>query len=195
MLLDSVLFYLFAILIVGSSILMITRRNVVYAAVWLINALIGTAGLFLLQAAEFLAGVQVIVYIGGITVLYLFVIMLVPLREEMLQRRFASQGWIAVICSTLMLLLVSVFLFRGAGSFQLGEAAPPPAEIGQITTNSEQDGQALFSRYLLPFEMASILLLVAIIGAIVMSKALGTPRSSNSSMDNLASGQGSPRSV
>jgi NADH-quinone oxidoreductase subunit J len=184
MLLDSVLFYLFAILIVGSSILMITRRNVVYAAVWLINALIGTAGLFLLQAAEFLAGVQVIVYIGGITVLYLFVIMLVPLREEMLQRRFASQGWIAVICSTLMLLLVSVFLFRGAGSFQLGEAAPPPAEIGQITTNSEQVGQALFSRYLLPCEMASILLLVAIIGAIVMSKARGAPGSSISSMDN-----------
>ena len=115
MLLDSVLFYLFAILILGSSILMITRRNVVYAAVWLINALIGTAGLFLLQGAEFLAGVQVIVYIGGITVLYLFVIMLVPLREEMLQRRFASQGWLAVACSTLLLGLVSVFLFRGRG--------------------------------------------------------------------------------
>lgn len=183
MLLDSVLFYLFAILIVGSSILMITRRNVVYAAVWLINALIGTAGLFLLQAAEFLAGVQVIVYIGGITVLYLFVIMLVPLREEMLQRRFASQGWIAVICSTLMLLLVSVFLFRGTGTFEFGQPAVPP-ELGQVTTNSEQVGQALFSRYLLPFEMASILLLVAIIGAIVMSKARGAPGSSISSMDN-----------
>jgi NADH-quinone oxidoreductase subunit J len=183
MLLDSVLFYLFAILIVGSSILMITRRNVVYAAVWLINALIGTAGLFLLQAAEFLAGVQVIVYIGGITVLYLFVIMLVPLREEMLQRRFASQGWIAVICSTLMLLLISVFLFRGAGSFEFGQPVAP-AELSQVTTNSEQVGQALFSRYLLPFEMASILLLVAIIGAIVMSKARGAAGSSISPLDN-----------
>jgi NADH-quinone oxidoreductase subunit J len=184
MLLDSVLFYLFAILILVSSILMITRRNVVYAAVWLINALIGTAGLFLLQAAEFLAGVQVIVYIGGITVLYLFVIMLVPLREEMLQRRFASQGWIAVICSTLLLLLVSVFLFRGAGSFRFGEAALTPPALGQLTTNSEQVGQALFSRYLLPFEMASILLLVAIIGAIVMSKARGAPGTGISSMDS-----------
>lgn len=183
MLLDSVLFYLFAILILGSSILMITRRNVVYAAVWLINALIGTAGLFLLQAAEFLAGVQVIVYIGGITVLYLFVIMLVPLREEMLQRRFASQGWIALICSTLLLALVSVFLFRGTPSFQFGELAPPAA-LGKMTTNSEQVGQVLFSQYLLPFELASLLLLVAIIGAIVMSKARGAAGSKISSMEN-----------
>jgi NADH-quinone oxidoreductase subunit J len=183
MLLDSVLFYLFAILILVSSILMITRRNVVYAAVWLINALIGTAGLFLLQAAEFLAGVQVIVYIGGITVLYLFVIMLVPLREEMLQRRFASQGWIAVTCATLLLGLVSVFLFRGVGSFHFAGTAQP-AEFGTVTTNSQQVGQMLFSRYLLPFEMASILLLVAIIGAIVMSKARGTPGASISSLEN-----------
>jgi NADH-quinone oxidoreductase subunit J len=183
MLLDSVLFYLFAILILGSAILMITRRNVVYAAVWLINALIGTAGLFLLQAAEFLAGVQVIVYVGGITVLYLFVIMLVPLKEEMLQRRFASQGWIALTCSTVLLGLVSVFLFRGAASFQFGEPAPPP-ELGAMTTNSEQVGQVLFSQYLLPFELASILLLVAIIGAIVMSKARGVPGTGISSMDN-----------
>jgi NADH-quinone oxidoreductase subunit J len=183
MLLDSVLFYLFAILILVSSVLMITRRNVVYAAVWLINALIGTAGLFLLQAAEFLAAVQVIVYVGGITVLYLFVIMLVPLREEMLQRRFASQGWIAVACSTLLLALVSVFLFRGAGSFQLGEPTTPQP-LGAMTTNSEQVGQVLFSQYLLPFELASILLLVAIIGAIVMSKARGAPGAGISSMDD-----------
>jgi NADH-quinone oxidoreductase subunit J len=183
MLLDSVLFYLFAILILVSSILMITRRNVVYAAVWLINALIGTAGLFLLQAAEFLAGVQVIVYIGGITVLYLFVIMLVPLREEMLQRRFASQGGIAIVCSTLLLAMVSVFLFRGAGSFHFGESLEPAA-FGTVTTNSQQVGQILFSKYLLPFEMASILLLVAIIGAIVMSKARGAPGTGISSLEN-----------
>jgi NADH-quinone oxidoreductase subunit J len=162
---------------------MITRRNVIYAAVWLINTLIGTAGLFLLQAAEFLAGVQVIVYIGGITVLYLFVIMLVPLREEMLQRRFASQGWIALISSTLMLIMVSVFLFRGAASFQFG-APSPTSELGTVTTNTEQVGQALFAHYLLPFELASILLLVAIIGAIVMSKARGAPGASISPMEN-----------
>jgi NADH-quinone oxidoreductase subunit J len=156
---------------------------VVYAAVWLINALIGTAGLFLLQAAEFLAGVQVIVYIGGITVLYLFVIMLVPLREEILQRRFASQASIAVISSTLLLVLVGVFLFRGAGSFHLAEPAVPP-ELGTMTTNSEQVGQVLFAQYLVPFELASLLLLVAIIGAIVMSKARGAPGTGISSMEN-----------
>ena len=88
MLLDGVLFYLFAGIVLIGGILTITVRNVVYCAVWLITTLLGVAGLYLLQRAEFLAGVQIIVYIGGIMVLYMFVIMLVPVGEESRQRRF-----------------------------------------------------------------------------------------------------------
>ena len=167
--LDSILFYLFAVQILFSALMTITRRNVVYSAVWLISSLVGVAGIYLLQGAEFLAGVQVIVYIGGITVLFLFVIMLVPVSEEAKLSRFSSQLWVVVIVAVALTAELAYFLSRGAGSFQMGEPNPP-AEIGTMTTNSEQVGQVLFSEYLLPFELASILLLVAMIGAVVMAK-------------------------
>ena len=168
--LDSILFYLFAVQILFSALMTITRRNVVYSAVWLISALVGVAGIYLLQGAEFLAGVQIILYIGGITVLFLFVIMLVPVSEESKQRRFSSQLWVVLIVAVLLTGELGYFLWQGADSFQMGEPTPP-AEIGTVTTNSEQIGQVLFSEYLLPFELASILLLVAMIGAVVMAKA------------------------
>ena len=168
--LDSILFYLFAVQILFSAVMTITRRNVVHSAVWLVNALVGVAGLYLLQGAEFIAGVQVIVYIGGIVVLYLFVIMLVPVNEEAKQRRFSSQLWAALLCTGLLTAELMYFLSKGFAEFKFADR-PPPAEIGSLTTNSEEVGQVLFSEYLLPFELASILLLVAIIGAVVMAKA------------------------
>ena len=167
--LDSILFYLFAVQILFSALMTITRRNVVYSAVWLISSLVGVAGIYLLQGAEFLAGVQVIVYIGGITVLFLFVIMLVPVSEESKLRRFSSQLWIVLAVVVALTAEMAYFIVKGADSFQMGEPRPP-VEIGTMTTNSEQIGQVLFSEYLLPFELASILLPVAMIGAVVMAK-------------------------
>lgn len=170
MLLDTVLFYVLAVLILGSAILTITRRNVVYSAVWLISTLIGVAGIFLLQGAEFLAGVQIIVYIGGIMVLFLFVIMLVPLQEEATLRRFTNQKWLALICALGVCFLLGVIVVQGIGALEHPGMAEPLG-VGSLTQNSEAVGLVLFSEYLLPFELASVLLLVAIIGAIVMSKA------------------------
>lgn len=170
MLIDTVLFYALAVLILGSAIMTITRRNVVYAAVWLISTLVGVAGLFLLQGAEFLAGVQVIVYIGGIMVLFLFVIMLVPVEEEAGQRRFANQKWLALTCAAAVFAMLAVIVLRGVGALE-HPGMPEPLGPGSLSKNSEEVGWVLFSEYLLPFELASILLLVAIIGAIVMSKA------------------------
>ena len=170
MLLDGILFYLFAAIVLIGGILTISVRNVVYCAVWLITSLLGVAGLYLLQRAEFLAGVQIIVYIGGIMVLYMFVIMLVPIAEESRQRRFASQKWIALIGGGVLAAQLGVLLSNGVGAFALAEPLPPAA-IGDVTNNSEMVGQVLFSDYLLAFELASILLLVAMIGAVVMAKA------------------------
>lgn len=166
---DGILFYVFGALILISALMTITSRNVVHSAIWLINTLVGVAGLYLLQGAEFLAGVQVIVYIGGIMVLFLFVIMLVPVNEEIRQRRFSSQKWVAALCVLLLTGELAYILSKGADEFRVGEPRIP-AEIGTLTTNSEEVGQVLFSQYLLPFELASILLLVAIIGAVVMGK-------------------------
>ncbi len=169
MLLDTVLFYVLAAQILGSAIMTITRRNVVHAAIWLISALVGVAGIFLLRGAEFLAGVQVIVYIGGIMVLFLFVIMLVPIENEAAQRRFSNQKWPAVVCAGAVCAMLAVIVVRGVGALDHPGMAAPLGP-GSITENSEQVGDVLFRQYLLPFELASILLLVAIIGAIVMSK-------------------------
>ncbi len=169
--LDTALFYLFASLALGGGILTITRRSPVYSAVWLIVSLLGIAGLYLLQRAEFLAGVQVILYVGGIMVLFLFVIMLVNLEQAVAERRFSGQKWIALVCVVAVILQAAWFLAKGAQRFNL--AAPTPTGVapgGEALGNSEQISRVLFSEYLVPFEVASILLLVAIIGAVVMAK-------------------------
>lgn len=166
---DTILFYVLGAQVLGSAIMTITRHNVVYSAVWLISTLVGVAGLFLLQGAEFLAGVQIIVYIGGIMVLFLFVIMLVPVQEESEQRRFSNQKWVALACALGVFGMIAVIVARGVGAMDYGAAAEP-AVFGSLTENTEEVGLVLFRDYLLPFELASILLLVAIIGAIVMSK-------------------------
>jgi len=161
-------FYLFALLAVGGGVMVITRRNAVHSALWLIVSLLGVAGIFLLLGAEFLFAVQIILYIGGVVLLILFVIMLVNLDEAARLRQFNRQWWVASLCALAVSGEVVYFLWRGGPSaFQLAEpAAPAPAVEGNV----ERLADVLFSRYLLPFEIASLLLLVAVIGSVVMAK-------------------------
>lgn len=166
--LDTLLFYTFATLTLGGGILTVTRRNTVHSAIWLITSLLGVAGLYLLQGAEFLAGVQVILYVGGIMVLFLFVIMLVNLDQVAKEKRYTSQKWVALAIVAGLGVQAMWFISRGAGRFLLGQPSAEGATPG--LGNSEQVSRVLFSQYLLPFELASILLLVAIVGAVVMAK-------------------------
>jgi NADH-quinone oxidoreductase subunit J len=164
--LDSVLFYFFATLTVVSAILVITRRNVVHSAIFLATALLATAGIFLSLHAEFLFIVQIIVYTGGITVLYVFVIMLVNLDVSLHQVQF-NRHWLVALLLTVVLgaqVVVALTLSRGS-LYTL-----PPAPVSSMEPNTEQVAWSLFHTYMLPFEVASILLLVAMIGAVVMSK-------------------------
>jgi NADH-quinone oxidoreductase subunit J len=164
--LDSVVFYFFATLTVISAILVITRRNVVHSAIFLATALLGTAGIFLSLHAEFLFIVQIIVYTGGITVLYVFVIMLVNLDVALHQVQF-NRHWLVALMLTLVLgaqVVLALTLSRGS-LYTL-----PPAPISALEPNTEQVAWSLFHTYMLPFELTSILLLVAMIGAVVMSK-------------------------
>jgi len=166
--LDTAFFYAFASLTLGGGILAVTRRSPVHSAIWLIVSLLGVAGLYLLQQAEFLAGVQVILYIGGIMVLFLFVIMLVNLEAAAKEKAYSGQKWIAAACVGALMLQAAWFVRQGAGRFRLAQAT---AQTGaDAPGNSEQIARVLFSQYLLPFELASILLLVAIVGAVVMAK-------------------------
>ena len=165
---DALFFYAFAAMTLAGGILTITRRSAVHSALWLIVALAGTAGLFLLRGAEFLFVVQLVLYVGGIVLLILFVVMLVNLDETAKTRRFNRQWWIAVACVLVVGAELAFILRRGAGAFQLPNAAPVAAVAGE--GNVERLADVLFSQYLLPFEIASILLLVAVVGAVIMAR-------------------------
>jgi len=165
--LDTLFFYFFALLVLGGAVLTVTRRNAIHSAISLIVSLIGVAGLFLLQHAEFLFAVQIVLYVGGIMVLFLFVIMLVNLDESARRRQFNKQWWLAVACVLVVAAEAMFFITRGASAFHL--AAPVAAAQGTLG-NTERIADSLFSEYLLPFEVASILLLVAVIGSVLMAR-------------------------
>jgi NADH-quinone oxidoreductase subunit J len=168
--LDSIIFYFFAGVAVLSAALMVTRRNAILSAVFLITTLMATAGIFLQLRAEFLFIAQIIIYVGGIMVLFIFVIMLVRLDVAIHQIRFRMQKFVALLVAlALGLELAAILLFArklpGQGLFIQGST---PAD--QLPPNSEEFAKSLFSSYLLPFEIASVLLLVAMVGAVVMAK-------------------------
>jgi NADH-quinone oxidoreductase subunit J len=164
---DTIFFYFFALLTLGGGVLTITRRNAVHSAISLIVSLIGVAGLFLLQKAEFLFAVQIVLYVGGIMVLFLFVIMLVNLDVEVRRRQFSNQWWLALACVLVVGAELAYFMTRGAESLNLAPAAQAaPAQAGNV----ERIADVLFSEYLLPFEVASVLLLAAVIGGVMMAK-------------------------
>lgn len=161
---DTFFFYLFALLVLGGGIATITRRSAIHSAISLIVSLIGVAGLFLLQHAEFLFAVQIVLYVGGIMVLFLFVIMLVNLDEAAKLRQFNRQ-WLIAIAAVLAVGAEVVWLL--SKPLQLPPAVPAAAnEPGNV----QRVADALFSQYLLPFEIASVLLLAAVVGSVVMAK-------------------------
>jgi len=167
---DSILFYFFAAIAVAGAVLTVTSRNAVHSAIFLITSLLATAGIFLQLRAEFLFIVQIILYVGGIMVLFVFVIMLVNLDVALQQIQFARQKWVALIVALALAGQVGV-MFWSAEKLP-GQVLPgvTPAAADKLPANSEAVATSLFSTYLLPFEIASILLLVAMIGAVVMAK-------------------------
>jgi NADH-quinone oxidoreductase subunit J len=167
---EQILFYIFGSIAVISAILLITRKNVVHGAVCLAATLLSVAGIFLTLRAEFLAGVQVIVYVGGILVLFVFVIMLISVEKTIHERQF-GRGWmIGFIAAVLLIAELGFVVWRGRDSFGLAKAAEPADSPLGFTGNSQLVGEALYTTYLLPFEIASILLLVAIVGAVALAK-------------------------
>src|SRR5947209_885854 len=148
MLTDTILFYIFAVLVLGGAILTITRRSAVHSAISLIVCLIGVAGLYLLQRAEFLFAVQIVLYVGGIMVLFLFVVMLVNLDLAAKQRQFNAQRWIALPAVAIVGAEIAYFMRKGASAFQVAKTAPAATAVSE--GNTEQIANVLFSQYLLP---------------------------------------------
>ena len=166
---EATLFYILATMLVVFAILTVTAANPVRSAVYLISALLGMAGLFFLLEAEFVGAVQILVYVGGIMVLFLFVIMLVSVREVEAQRK-ANRQWKTALVLGIVLSFELVFLVvRGADIFRIDTVAQGLIVQPQ-TFNTESVGALLYSTYLLPFEIASVLLLVAMIAAVVLTQ-------------------------
>jgi NADH:ubiquinone oxidoreductase subunit 6 (subunit J)/ferredoxin len=165
---EATFFYILAAMLVAFAILTVTAANPVRSAVYLISALLCMAGLFFLLEAEFVGAVQILVYVGGIMVLFLFVIMLVSVREMEGQRK-ANRQWKTALVLGVVLSCELVFLVvRGADVFRIDTVAQ--GLIEQPTFNTESVGALLYGTYLLPFEIASILLLVAMIAAVVLTQ-------------------------
>lgn len=164
MLLNSILFYFFAGLAVASAILMITRRNVVHSAVFLITALVATAGIYLQLQAEFLFAVQLILFVGGIMVLFVFLIMLVNFEAPMRMAAFNRQKFVGAALAVALGAEILLAIWIGRGDLRLEQANPLPA------MNTEAVADALFRHSVLAFELASILLLVAMVGAVVLAR-------------------------
>jgi len=157
-------FYFLSAVAVISAILVITRRNPVHSALSLIMTLLSLAGLYLMLYAPFVAGVQIILYAGGIMVLFLFVIMLVNIERAEREYVFNHQWHVGVVAGLALGALLLFVYQKGSSIFPVNPAAPPEPQ------NTQQVGMVLFQSYLLPFEIASLLLLVAIVGAVVMAK-------------------------
>jgi NADH-quinone oxidoreductase subunit J len=168
----AILFCYLAAVIVGASLLVVLLRNPIYSTISLLVMFAHVAGLYVLLNAEFLAAVQVVVYAGAILVLYLFVVMLLNLKRE---ERFQHQVITSVVVAVLLLSELAVVFFLGGrvdGSIG-GSGGAFSVEKIQAVGNTTVIGQVLFSTYLYPFEIASLLLLVAMVGAIVLSKKVG----------------------
>jgi NADH-quinone oxidoreductase subunit J len=161
-------FFLFAVVAIASAIAMVLHKNPVYSALFLIMTFFGVAGFYFLLEAQFIAIVQIIVYAGAIMVLFLFVIMLLNLRQETrapigrpLQLFFGAGFSI--------LLLAQIFLITRAGTLTSKVGEFPPEKINAMGS-AETLGGVLFTEYLFPFEAASVLLLVGMIGAIILGR-------------------------
>jgi NADH-quinone oxidoreductase subunit J len=166
MMLEQIAFVFLSALSLGSAVLVITRRNPVHSIIALIVTLLSVGGVFLLLRAEFLFAVQIILYVGGIMVLFLFVVMLINIEVVVTEARFNRQWALALGTAAVLGTLLVYGLWQGREGFALGPATAPAEELG----NTQAVARALYLNYMLPVEIASLLLLVAMIGAVILAK-------------------------
>ena len=161
-------FYFLSFIAVFSAIVMVVKVNPVHSALALIVTLLASAGLYLMLYAPFMAAVQIVLYAGGILVMFLFVMMLVNIEQLYVEKMMNKQWFAALAATALLAVLMLGALFRGAKTLPQHMVNLPEQ------SNVQQIGQLLYGRntgyYMFAFEIASVLLLVAVVGAVVMAK-------------------------
>ena len=187
-------FYLFAVVVCTSGVLCVTARNPVHSVLWLILAFFNAAGLMVLVGAEFIAMLLVIVYVGAVAVLFLFVVMMLDIDFSEMRAGFARYWPFGILL--VVALLAEIVIATGAwdaGGIAVGQrAAPTPNDVPNI----QALGTLLYTRYLFVFEGAGLVLLVAMIGAIVLThRARGGVRSQNIAKQNMRRPQDATRNI
>jgi NADH-quinone oxidoreductase subunit J len=178
---EAVLFYVLAIMTLFMAVFVVTARVTIHSALFLIGTLVNVALMFILLRAEFVAGVQILVYVGGVMVLFLFVILLVQTRaeEEARVALYTGQTWPAVIIALLLAVSFYFAMSPAQAAFRPPETAGPQiveggerssAGAGYISKDTQEVGEQLYRQAALPFEVASLLLLVAMVGAVLLAR-------------------------
>jgi NADH-quinone oxidoreductase subunit J len=165
--LTALAFYLFAIVMTGAAVMVIASRNPVHSVLYLILAFFNAAGLFVLLGAEFLAMILVVVYVGAVAVLFLFVVMMLDIDFAELRKGFIDYVPIGAAVGGILLLELGIVLFGFAVSPAKDPTLASPTPEG--ISNTEAIGQVLYTQYVFLFQGAGMILLIAMIGAIVLT--------------------------
>ena len=169
MIFHAIFFYLFAGITVASAVMVIASRNPVHSVLFLILAFVNAAGLFVLMGAEFLAMILIVVYVGAVAVLFLFVVMMLDVDFAELRRGFISYlpigGLVGAVLLAELLVVVGAWVIGPEVAKAITSPIPPAAEI----PNTQALGLVLYTRYVYFFQAAGVILLVAMIGAIVLT--------------------------
>ena len=166
MIISAIFFYLFSAVTIGSGVMVIGSRNPVHSVLFLILAFVNSAGLFMLLGAEFLAMILVVVYVGAVAVLFLFVVMMLDVDFVQLRQGFLSYLPIGAVIG--VVLLAELIVVLGGWYFAPTATAAPVVPLA-AASNTAALGNILYTRYVLFFQAAGFILLVAMIGAIVLT--------------------------
>jgi NADH-quinone oxidoreductase subunit J len=169
MIVAAIFFYLFACVCVASAVMVIASKNPVHSVLFLILAFVNAAGLFVLLGAEFLAMILVVVYVGAVAVLFLFVVMMLDVEFGELRRGFLRYLPIGTVIGAIFLAELLLVVVGWAINPELSQTIASPIPPLSTATNTEALGQILYTRYVYFFQAAGLILLVAMVGAIVLT--------------------------
>ena len=169
MIIQTIMFYVLAVVTVGAGVMVIASRNPVHSVLFLILAFFNSAGLFVMMGAEFLAMILIIVYVGAVAVLFLFVVMMLDINFAELRAGFLQYLPIGGVIGIILLAELVMVFASGAIEIEVptnvASPTPPPDEV----TNTQALGDVLYTRYAYPFQGAGFILLIAMVGAIVLT--------------------------
>jgi NADH-quinone oxidoreductase subunit J len=161
---QTITFYLFSFVLIVSALGVITSRNPIYAALFLVLGFVTAAGLWMLLFAEFLALTLILVYVGAVMVLFLFVVMMLDINFDKLREGFRQNAFVAALVGLVMLAEMAILLSGKAMGLTTAMPGAP-----QAVSNTKELGRLLYTEYLLPFELSAVVLVIAMVAAIALT--------------------------